>query len=176
MGWHPQDDDFANVRLQEKSVVPIPKIHMEWDEASCGQLVWLYNEAISHFAGQTEALFTAMARPDRQPEAGETAGRTLRVASLDLGGGTTDMAIAEYQLDDGIGGNVKITPQLLFREGFKIAGDDVLLDIIQRCVLPALQTQLQKSGVADAQALMATLFGDSGRLDTQAVLRQQTTL
>lgn len=176
MGWHPQDDDFASVRLQEKSVVPIPKIHMEWDEASCGQLVWLYNEAISHFAGQTEALFASMARPDRQPEPGEAPGRALRIASLDLGGGTTDMAIAQYQLDDGIGGNVKITPQLLFREGFKIAGDDVLLDIIQRCVLPALQTQLQKSGVNDAQALMATLFGDSGRLDTQAVLRQQTTL
>jgi Uncharacterized protein conserved in bacteria, putative virulence factor len=93
-----------------------------------------------------------------------------------LGGGTTDMAITQYQLDDGSGGNVKITPQLLFREGFKVAGDDVLLDIIQRCVLPALQTHLQHAGVTDAPALMATLFGDSGRLDALAVLRQQTTL
>ena len=176
MGWHPQDEDFANAHLQGKCTVPIPKIHMEWDEASCGQLVWLYNEAISHFAGQTEALFASLARPDRQPEPGVDPKRVLRIASLDLGGGTTDMAITEYQLDNGAGGNVKITPQLLFREGFKIAGDDVLLDIIQRCVLPALQTHLQKLGVADTPALMATLFGDSGRLDTQAVLRQQTTL
>ncbi len=83
------------------------------------------------------------------------------------------MAITHYQLDDGSGNNVKITPQLLFREGFKVAGDDTLLDVIQRYVLPALQTQLQKSGIADASLLMASLFGDSGRIDTQAVLRQQ---
>ncbi len=86
------------------------------------------------------------------------------------------MAITHYQLDDGTGSNVKITPQLLFREGFKVAGDDILLDVIQRCVLPALQTHMQKAGITDAAAIMATLFGDSGRIDTQAVLRQQTTL
>ncbi|MBB1200784.1 virulence factor SrfB [Enterobacteriaceae bacterium 89] len=176
LGWHPQDDDFATIKQQDKSVVPVPKIHMEWDEASCGQLVWLYNEAMSHFGGQTEAFFAALSRPDRQPEPGSKPGRSLRVAAVDLGGGTTDMAITHYRLDDGTGSNVKITPQLLFREGFKIAGDDILLDIIQRCVLPALQTHLQKAGIADAPALMATLFGDSGRIDTQAVLRQQTTL
>jgi hypothetical protein len=176
MGWHPQDDDFSSRKQQEKSVVPVPEIQMEWDEASCGQLVWLYNEAISHYNGQTEAFFAAVARPDRDPEPGCAPGRALRVASLDIGGGTTDMAITHYQLDDGSGSNVKITPQLLFREGFKVAGDDTLLDVIQRYVLPALQTQLQKSGIADASLLMASLFGDSGRIDTQAVLRQQTAL
>ncbi|EKI0406914.1 TPA: virulence factor SrfB, partial [Salmonella enterica] len=103
-------------------------------------------------------------------------GRALRVASIDIGGGTTDMAIVHYQLDDGVGANVKITPHLLFREGFKVAGDDLLLDIIQRCVLPSLQTALQRAGVTDAAALLATLFGDSGRIDTQAILRQQTAL
>lgn len=176
LGWHPQDEDFATAKQQDKSVVPVPNIHMEWDEASCGQLVWLYNEAMSHFGGQTEAFFAALSRPDREPEAGAKPGRSLRVAAVDLGGGTTDMAITHYRLDDGTGSNVKITPELLFREGFKVAGDDILLDIIQRCVLPALQTHLQKAGIADAPALMATLFGDSGRIDTQAVLRQQTTL
>jgi len=172
MGWHPQDDDFYSQKQRDKSLIPVPEIQMEWDEASCGQLVWLYNEAMSHFGGQTEAFFASRIRPDRATQAD----RTLRVASIDIGGGTTDMAITHYQLDDGTGSNVKITPHLLFREGFKVAGDDVLLDIIQRYILPALQTQLQKSGIADAAALMATLFGDSGRIDTQAVLRQQTTL
>ncbi|MEO3988612.1 virulence factor SrfB [Pseudocitrobacter cyperus] len=172
LGWHPQDDEFD----ARKSRVPLPKIQMEWDEASCGQLVWLYNEAISHFSGQTEALFSSLARTDRPAEPGIARERTLRIASIDIGGGTTDMAITQYQLDDGTGGNVKITPQLLFREGFKVAGDDILLDVIQRCILPALQTHLQQAGVSDAAALMATLFGDSGRLDAQAILRQQTVL
>ncbi|EED9675259.1 hypothetical protein AAO89_003818, partial [Salmonella enterica subsp. enterica] len=176
MGWHPQDEDFTTPKQREKSVVPVPEIQMEWDEASCGQLVWLYNEAISHYAGRTESFFNALARPDRQPEPGGVPGRALRVASIDIGGGTTDMAIVHYQLDDGVGANVKITPHLLFREGFKVAGDDLLLDIIQRCVLPSLQTALQRAGVTDAAALLATLFGDSGRIDTQAILRQQTAL
>ncbi|EDU9866105.1 hypothetical protein YY45_002739, partial [Salmonella enterica subsp. enterica] len=176
MGWHPQDEDFTTPKQREKSVVPVPEIQMEWDEASCGQLVWLYNEAISHYAGRTESFFNALARPDRQPEPGVVPGRALRVASIDIGGGTMDMAIVHYQLDDGVGANVKITPHLLFREGFKVAGDDLLLDIIQRCVLPSLQTALQRAGVTDAAALLATLFGDSGRIDTQAILRQQTAL
>ncbi|MIP46092.1 hypothetical protein ZP80_02035, partial [Salmonella enterica subsp. enterica] len=176
MGWHPQDEDFTTPKQREKSVVPVPEIQMEWDEASCGQLVWLYNEAISHYAGRTESFFNALARPDRQPEPGVVPGRALRVASIDIGGGTTDMAIVHYQLDDGVGANVKITPHLLFREGFKVAGDDLLLDIIQHCVLPSLQTALQRAGVTDAAALLATLFGDSGRIDTQAILRQQTAL
>ncbi|GAS73118.1 virulence factor SrfB [Salmonella enterica] len=176
MGWHPQDEDFTTRKQQEKSVVPVPEIQMEWDEASCGQLVWLYNEAISHYDGHTESFFNALSRPDRLPEPGEIKGRALRVASIDIGGGTTDMAGVPYQLDDGGGADVKITPHLLFREGVKGAGDDMLLDVIQRCVLPALQTRLQQAGVTDAAALLATLFGDSGRIDTQAILRQQTAL
>ncbi|ESH70543.1 virulence protein SrfB, partial [Salmonella enterica subsp. enterica serovar Bareilly str. 2780] len=91
MGWHPQDEDFTTPKQREKSVVPVPEIQMEWDEASCGQLVWLYNEAISHYAGRTESFFNALARPDRQPEPGVVPGRALRVASIDIGGGTTDM-------------------------------------------------------------------------------------
>ncbi|UYU33830.1 virulence factor SrfB [Siccibacter colletis] len=175
-GWHPQDDDFSDDWSRGQSSVPAPAVQMEWDEASCGQLVWLYNEAMVHYHGQTEQFFAALARPDRAPENTTAPGRELRIASLDIGGGTTDMAITHYRLDDGSGSNVKITPSLLFREGFKVAGDDILLDVIQRCVLPALQDALQKAGVGDAPTLMASLFGDSGRMDTQAILRQQTTL
>lgn len=169
LGWHPHDADFS----QQTASVPLPEIHMEWDEASCGQLVWLYNEAMVNFAGHTENFFASLARPDRPDN---TSGRTLRVAAVDIGGGTIDLAITHYQLDDGTGGNVKIAPQLLFREGFKVAGDDLLLDIIQHHLLPALQEQLQKAGVNDVKTLLHVLFGDTGRIDTQAILRQQTTL
>ncbi|RPH24792.1 virulence factor SrfB [Buttiauxella warmboldiae] len=176
MEWHPVDDGFNSERDFQKSVVPVPDVQMEWDEATCGQLVWLYNEALVNSAGQTGNLFNRLARPDRQLAAGEQPGRTLRVASIDIGGGTTDMAIVQYHLDDGVGSNVKITPRLLFREGFKVAGDDILLDVIQRCVLPALQAQIHRAGVADTSGLMTTLFGESGRMDTRGTLRQQTAL
>lgn len=66
---------------------------MEWDEATCGQMVYLYNETQVNFGGRTAAFFASMARPDKQLDAGETAGKTLRIASIDIGGGTTDLAI-----------------------------------------------------------------------------------
>lgn len=175
MGWHPLDDDFARQGDRQRSIVPVPTIHLDWDEASCGQLVWLYNEAMMKFSGKTDAFFAAMARADRVVE-GEPQGRTLRIATIDIGGGTTDMAITRYHLDEGSGSNVKIAPTLLFREGFKIAGDDILLDVIQVAVLPALQQAIQQAGVVDAAGLMSHLFGESGRMDTQGILRQQTTL
>lgn len=166
-GWHPHDDDFQ----QTAASVPLPDIHMDWDEASCGQLVWLYNEAMVNYCGNISHFFNSLIRPDRQPITNR-----LRVASLDIGGGTMDLAITDYQPDNGSGGNIKITPQLLFREGFKVAGDDLLLDIIQRCLLPAIARHLQKAGVADADSLLASLFAESGRIDSPAILRQQTTL
>ncbi len=149
---------------------------MEWDEATCGQMVYLYNETQVNFGGRTAAFFASMARPDKQLDAGETAGKTLRIASIDIGGGTTDLAITQYGLDEGIGNNVKISPRLLFREGFKVAGDDILLDIIQLYILPALQATLKKMAVVNSDGVMDKLFGNDGRMDGQSVLRQQATL
>lgn len=176
LDWHPVDDDFNSAQAPLQSKRPIPQVQMEWDEATCGQLVWLYYEAIINYAGQTERFFETLARADRLSHDSTEAGKTLRVASVDIGGGTTDMAIVQYQLDEGRGRNVKITPRLLFREGFKVAGDDVLLDVIQHSVLPSLQNAIQKAGVKDASGLMSSLFGEAIRQETQAILRQQTTL
>lgn len=174
--WQPKDDDAMTRFSGRISIVPQPDVQMEWDEATCGQLVWLYNEAVNNYAGRSQVFFNSLARPDRGLAEGERPGRTLRVASLDIGGGTTDMAITQYQLDDGAESNVKITPQLLFREGFKIAGDDILLDVIRLCVLPALQNALHQAGVTDAGRVMSKLFGDNRLDDSRATLRQQTTL
>lgn len=176
LDWHPIDDDFVPESAQQNSLRPIPQVQMEWDEATCGQLVWLYHEAIVNYVGQTGRFFETLARPDRLNNEAAEPGKTLRVASIDIGGGTTDMAIVQYQLDEGSGRNVKITPRLLFREGFKVAGDDVLLDVIQHSVLPALQNAIHRAGVIDAAGLMASLFGDDIRQESHAILRQQTTL
>lgn len=174
-GWHPQDADFTGAAGLAQSKVPVPEIKMEWDEASCGQLVWLYNEAMVTYAGQPARLFADLARTDAVPDAAEVAGRSLRVASLDIGGGTMDLAITRYSLETG-GSGAKIRPELLFREGFKVAGDDILLEVIQRAVLPAIERALHNAGVSDTAALMMALFGDAGRMTSQSVLRQQLTL
>lgn len=176
MGWHPVDDDLCSQPTSQPGAPPIPDVQMEWDEATCGQLVWLYHEAIVNYAGQTGHFFDILARPDRLRSEPAVPGKTLRVASLDIGGGTTDMAIVQYQLDEGLGRSVRISPKLLFREGFKVAGDDVLLSVIQHSVLPSLQQAIHRTGVTDAAGLMDTLFGEDIRGETQSTLRQQTTL
>lgn len=176
MGWHPLDDDFTTPSDKQKSRVPVPEVQIEWDEATCGQMVYLYNEAQVNFGGRAEDFFASMSRPDKELAEGEPAGKTLRIASIDIGGGTTDLAITQYLLDDGVGNNVKIIPRLLFREGFKVAGDDILLDVIQLYVLPALQAALKNAGMASPDMLMAKLFGSEGRMDGQLTLRQQVTL
>ncbi len=176
MGWHPADDDFTSEKDKAKSLVPVPVVQMEWDEATCGQMVYLYNETQVNFGGRAEDFFISMARPDRVRAADEPPGKTLRIASIDIGGGTTDLAITQYRLDDGVGNNVKIMPRLLFREGFKLAGDDILLDVIQLYVLPALQAAFKQAGMANPEGVMTRLFGHEGRLDGQSTLRQQVTL
>lgn len=172
MGWHPLDAPFDG----EQTRVAVPQVHMEWDEATCGQMVYLYNETQMNYAGRTDAFFAAMARPDRPPAPGEQAGKTLRIASIDIGGGTTDLAITQYALDDGVGNNIKINPRLLFREGFKVAGDDILLDTIRLFILPAVQQALEDAGVAAPAAVMDKLFGNEGRMDGFSTLRQQAAL
>ncbi|MFP1738079.1 virulence factor SrfB [Lonsdalea quercina] len=176
MGWHPADEDFHTSQDKALSRVPVPEVQMEWDEATCGQMVYLYNEAQVNFGGRAEAFFASMARPDKELADDEQPGKTLRIASIDIGGGTTDLAITQYWLDDGVGSNVKIIPRLLFREGFKVAGDDILLDVIQMYVLPALQAALKKAGMTSPEGVMTRLFGSEGRMDGQLTLRQQVTL
>jgi len=96
MGWHPSDASFTTAAQQASSLLPVPEVQMEWDEATCGQMVYLYNESQVKFAGKTEAFFASMARPDKELAEGESAGKTLRIASIDIGGGTTDLAITQY--------------------------------------------------------------------------------
>ncbi|CAI2530080.1 Uncharacterized protein conserved in bacteria, putative virulence factor [Serratia liquefaciens] len=172
MGWHPLDAPFDGKQTR----FPVPQVHMEWDEATCGQMVYLYNETQVNFAGRTDAFFASMARPDRPLAADEPAGKTLRIASIDIGGGTTDLAITQYRLDDGVGNKIKINPRLLFREGFKVAGDDILLDVIQLFILPAVQQAIEDAGVAAPVAVMDKLFGNEGRMDGFSTLRQQAAL
>ncbi|WP_312111206.1 virulence factor SrfB [Pantoea septica] len=174
-GWHAADEPF-DAAAPPTCRKPVPDVQMEWDEATCGQMVWLFNETQVNFAGRAQDFFSSTARPDRPREADEVPGKSLCIASIDIGGGTTDLAITHYRLDDGQGNNVKITPRLLFREGFKVAGDDILLDVIQLWILPALQQSLQKAGLTLAEPLLNKLFGHDGRLDGQATLRQQATL
>ncbi len=94
------------------------------DEATATQIVWLHNEVTERLQGDAAALMAMMGR-----ERPRRAGHSLRVASIDIGGGTTDLMVTTYAH----GGRDDRAAQE-FRESFKIAGDDVLERVITlRC-------------------------------------------
>jgi len=175
LSWHPQDAGFTLQEDKAKSLYPVPSFSFNWDEASCSQLVWIYNES-RRYGGKIDKLFGLLGRPDRRYDNGEIKGKSLRIAAIDIGGGTTDLAITRYDLDTQLSSNIKITPRLLFREGFKCAGDDLLLDIIRREILPAFEKAIAQAGVSNSRSVMQQLFQAQGRFDDQGTLRQQVSL
>lgn len=173
MGWHsgeedPQDDEVNPPRT------PMPSIRVEWDEASCGQLVYLYTEVNENFAGHPEEFFATLARPDK------TDRERITLATIDIGGGTTDLVITDYHLDragnSASGSNAHIVPEQRFRDGFKVAGDDILLDVIQDFILPSFEKALLNAGVRVPGSLMSRLCGDESVSAQDQILRQQLNL
>lgn len=176
--WHNGEndpyEDENDERKKSNIKIPLPKIRVEWDEASCAQLVYLYTEINQNFAGHPELFFNTLARPDRQDR------EAITIASIDIGGGTTDLVITDYRLDRsgsaGNGANAHIVPQQRFRDSFKVAGDDILLDVIQSYVLPAFESALREAGVRSVETSLSHLCGAQNVSAAEAVLRQQLSL
>ena len=173
LGWHTGESN----PFKDKSVLPrtpLPSIRVEWDEASCGQLVYLYNEINENFDGHPEEFFAALARPDRQER------DQITLATIDIGGGTTDLVITDYRFDrgsnGGTGGHGYIIPSQRFRDGFKVAGDDIVLDVIQEFILPTFRNALSDAGVSAPDALMSRLCGTGDATAPERILRQQLNL
>lgn len=184
MGWHAMDAEVNHdPENTQAPFPPFPDVHLQWDEATGGQAVYLFSEIQNKFAGRAEEFFTALARPD-QPPRQEPPQPYISVATIDIGGGTTDLVINEYFLDRGPGNEAGATkgsgayivPAQRFRDGFRMAGDDIVLDVIRFMVLPALTQAISKAGVADADALVSQLMGSEPLNVRESLLRQQLTL
>ncbi len=130
---------------------PEPTVQIAFDEATCTQLVYLYSEITQKLQRPAADFFSIMGKTR------EAFGRepTLRVASIDIGGGTTDLMIITYRTE----ARRAIVPMQMFREGFKIAGDDILEAVVGRCVLPAVEAQFASSGVAEARSVLRGFVG-----------------
>ncbi|MFO1119622.1 MAG: virulence factor SrfB [Rhodospirillales bacterium] len=179
LGWHHEDLGLDEVG-REKAWPEFPRIHAEWDEASCAQVVYLFSECQEHFAGRPEDFFQAIRRPGMPQPVGKaenkTDGKRVTFASIDIGGGTTDLVVTDYVLDDGQGANVYITPKQRFRDGFKVAGDDLLLEVVEKLVIPAIETALRDHGVDHPAPLLSRLIGSESISVQEAALRQQLAL
>jgi hypothetical protein len=117
------------------------------DEAVCSQLPILYAE-IQSISGQADKWIELYGHDDK-----------VVVMNLDIGGGTTDLAIIKYT--SLARDQVRLKPELLFRDGYPIAGDMVVKRIVELVLIPAwFQASLfgQNPVLAQARADLETLF------------------
>lgn len=147
-----------------------PEVRCRWDEATCTQLVYLYNEVTHNYQGDAHLFFEATGRMRKVPQEdapSKTETRpSLRVATLDIGGGTTDIAITTYVLANDRSSTDRIRPNQEFRDGFNFGGDDVLETIVSNIVLGnAFLTMLTKKGVGynAAEKVIREMFGKKDR-------------
>ena len=140
MGW--AEDDPIHKK---------PRIQLDWDEATCTHLVYLYNEINYKFRRNPHDFFQLVGR-----QRGE-GGPSLRIASMDIGGGTTDLMIIDHEIE--AGQKQTIRPRQIFREGFRQAGDDIVKSVIEYCIMPQLAQKLADNGLTRPEALLSNLFG-----------------
>lgn len=148
-----------------------PVVNLSLDEASAVHLAYIWSE-VKPLPLQARAWFDLVARtplaatPGADPQPGTTqpeTGRTrpgagtrqpaaprvaagppreLRIACIDIGGGTTDLMIARYTMPPGTGLDDQMVGEVLHRDGVPLAGDHLLKRLLERIVVPRLTDSL----------------------------------
>jgi hypothetical protein len=108
-----------------------PVLHLEFDEATAVQLTYLFGEVKHRFLGDAKEAIASLGR--ERISCNEVKEPAFRLASIDIGGGTSDLMIAEYVADPIRPG--EISQKMLFSEGFSVAGDEMAKRIIEKLIL-----------------------------------------
>lgn len=159
-------------RIRADSDQAGPEVILQWDEATATQAVYLYTQVALNHSGDARAFFHSMRHPDNQLD--PAASDRFRLATLDLGGGTTDLVVTTIAVD-GTGANVTLTPHQEFREGFNLAGDDALLRVVREHVVNPIRRRLREIGMGERAdyALNQLLGGDRGDMKAVELVRRQ---
>jgi len=153
----------------DSSISRMPDLIVDWDEASATQLVYLYSELTQKFDGRIDRFLSLKGAPrPRRPEG--PAEPSLRLGCIDIGGGTTNLMVTTYW---GEAGRV-LHPHQTFREGFRVAGDDMLQRVIAAVILPGIQLAIETAGGRFVGEKLRELFaGDIGGMDQQSVQKRR---
>lgn len=108
-----------------------PQLHLEFDEATAVQLTYLYGEVKHRFLGNAREAVSTLGR--ERTSANGIKEQVFRLASIDIGGGTSDLMIAEYVA--GSAEQAVVRQKMLFSEGFSVAGDEIAKRIIEKIIL-----------------------------------------
>lgn len=140
------------------------RVDWGYDEATCVQLAFLYGEIHEKFMNDSDLFFRTYSH--RRKILNNLKNRTffpeketITIASLDIGGGTTDLMICSYQHEEGASSTV-LTPIPEFWEGFNLAGDDILRAITEKIIIPGFQEYLESHISASSSIeVIGSLFG-----------------
>lgn len=144
-GWSKDEIEKYKLRFQEaidifhalnlKEDEPRIKLEMPLDEGAASQLPIVFSE----IQKSGEDYLSWIENNSRHGK------DYVRVMNVDIGGGTTDIAIIEYGQLGKVSGAVSINSKLIFKDGNSIAGDDLLRRIIEKMILPVLAVSSNKS-------------------------------
>ncbi|PKL49950.1 MAG: hypothetical protein CVV42_04635 [Candidatus Riflebacteria bacterium HGW-Riflebacteria-2] len=135
-----------------------PTLHLDFDEATAVQLTYLLGEIKNRFLGSAAEAVTI---PGRLRTSADTQKhQTFRLASIDIGGGTSDLMIAEYAPDPA--DPAIIRQRMLFSEGFSVAGDEIAKRIIEKLILRRIFNWAQQKNPNVSWEEFQLFFG-SGR-------------
>jgi hypothetical protein len=161
--------------VHEVPVEQKPAVHLEFDEATAVQLTYLYGEVKHRFLGHAAEAIDTLGRA--RPVEGRGTASVFRLASIDIGGGTSDLMISEYQAQGA--GSSGVQQRKLFSEGFSLAGDEIAKRIIEKIILRRIYSWAQEKNPAISWEEFQLFFGpgrggrDKRFLDLKAELCRQ---
>lgn len=167
--------DFKNIKIEVHPSLPSLDLQNQnsnpwkFDEATCSQLAFLYGELIHKF-GSNHKIFFDLKGKFRNGNSE----KSINVASIDIGGGTTDLMICNYSYANN--SDVPfLTPVPLFWEGFSLAGDDIVKRIIERVVIPSIHLDIEKRQGKNVVSVISELFGQNlgGQSAIDKIYRRQ---
>ena len=153
-----------------------------YDEATCCQLVFLYSLVLKKLKGDNYVIDNYLFKGKN----------TIKVASVDIGAGTTDILVNQYQLKENGKDSDLLTPMPLFWDSFRFAGDDLLRELIQKIIIEGeekdaldqgcvgvIENYGKRQGIGNMSERLNNFFGEDanlisykGRMIRQAFVHQ----
>lgn len=167
--------DFCGLNIEVYPVIPSLEIEEQdenpWkiDEAMSSQLAYLYGELTYKYSSKEKIFFDLHGK-----FRGNSEKKSLNIASIDIGGGTTDLMICKYDYDE----NSEVpflSPDPVFWEGFSLAGDDIVKRIIEKIVIPTILSDIKSKGGKNVVGVINELFGQNigGQTAIEKIYRKQ---
>jgi hypothetical protein len=150
--WQKAVDIFSLAHLHRRQLISNkgdrPLLLMDLDEAVASQLPLVYNE-IKRLGNEGENWIELVGR-------GRGTDAKAHIMNIDIGGGTTDVAIIEYS-DEFAGPGVQLLSNLLYRDSSTIAGDALVRRAIEAVLLPALARGFDARELAAFDNLLSSI-------------------